>query len=94
MLISIASTLVPPVPAPTASVTSAATSSGLSFGTTVVVAAIAGTLILVGLVRILAAVMPRLVQALVVVGSMVLAAGVVSTVVVLIDSLYEVVRPR
>lgn len=82
------------LPAPTASVTSAATSTGLGFGTTVVLGIALAVVAVIAFVQIAHAVLPRLIQGLIVVGSVVLVAGVVGSVVVLIRSLYQVVAPR
>jgi hypothetical protein len=94
MFVPFASPLVPSTPSATASVTSAATSSGWGFGTTVVVIGIVAVLFLVGLIRLAAAVLPRLVQALVVVGSVALVAGVLGSIVLLLQNVYQAVRPR
>ncbi len=75
-----------PDPSVTASL---ATSSSLGFGVMAVVIVLVGTLVLVGGIRIAAAVLPRLIQALVALGSAVLVVAVVASVIVLIQTLYQ-----
>lgn len=77
----------------TASVTSASMSSSVGFGTTVVLAVALTVMALVTVARLAVAVLPRLVQGLVVVGSVFLAAGVVVSVIALIQILHEVLGP-
>jgi predicted tellurium resistance membrane protein TerC len=66
---------------------------GFGFGTTVVVVLLA-TVILVGGLRIAAAVLPRLVQALVALGSAILAVAVLASVIVLLQALYHAFAPH
>jgi hypothetical protein len=92
MLDWIASSPVPVTPSPTASITSVATSSGLGFGATLAIVAVVAVVAFLIFVRIAAAVLPRLIQGLVVLGSMILVAGVLGSVFVLLQSIYDVIR--
>jgi uncharacterized membrane protein len=94
MFVPLAGALIPSTPSASASVTSAATSAGFSFGGTVIFAAILAILFLLALVRVAAAVLPRLVQALLVLGSAILVAGVLGSVLLLLQNAYQAVRPR
>lgn len=94
MFVLLASSLAPSTPSPAASVTSTATSTGFGLSTTVVVAGIIAILFLVGLVRLAAAVLPRLVQAFVILGSAILVVGVLGSVLLLLQNAYQAVRLR
>jgi hypothetical protein len=61
----------------------------LGFGATVLGAAVATILVLLVLTRIAAFVLPRLIQALVVIGSLILVSGVLGAALILLHGLFQ-----
>lgn len=94
MFVPLVGSLDPVASSATASVAATATSSGLSFGSTVVFGVVLGGLFLLVLVRAAAAVLPLLVRVFVVFGSAVLVAGVLGSVLLLLQNVYQAVHPR